>query len=120
MTREGYLKHEAIIKEWARGAVVEYYCKGKQKWEQIDNPTWYISTEYRIKPSLKYIPFTFETIQPHKDKWINKISIPKSLEKITVISDCCIKTYTFLIPYHDLLKEYVFEDGTPCGTLVNE
>jgi len=45
-------KHEEIIKAWADGAQVQYLNSLTYRWEDcVDNsPTWYLDTEYRIKP----------------------------------------------------------------------
>lgn len=58
-------KHQALIKAWADGAVIEYFsCIGTRKWEKTVNnsPAWHESVEYRIKPQIS-----------ERDKEINKI-----------------------------------------------
>lgn len=46
-------KHAEIIKQWADGAQIEYYCTQAEKWQEVDHPIWNITTEYRVKPEVK-------------------------------------------------------------------
>jgi hypothetical protein len=46
-------KHAELIKKWADGAQIEYYCNRTQKWQHIDNPVWNDWTVYRVKPEQK-------------------------------------------------------------------
>lgn len=46
-------KHCELIKAWADGAEVEYYCTSVQEWYFIETPLWCESTSYRIKPQPK-------------------------------------------------------------------
>ena len=47
------LKHAELIKQWADGAQIEYYCNRVSQWQEVDHPVWTDYTEYRIKPELK-------------------------------------------------------------------
>lgn len=50
--------HAEVIKAWADGAEIEYYCKEFGRWCDIacNRPTWYDWTQYRVKPEpvVKY------------------------------------------------------------------
>ena len=46
-------KHAEIIKQWADGAQIEYYCNRIKKWQHVDHPIWNNTTEYRVKPEVK-------------------------------------------------------------------
>lgn len=42
-------KHCDLIKAWADGAKIEYFCPYLRRWEEVLNPAWEPSTQYRIK-----------------------------------------------------------------------
>lgn len=44
-------KHAEVIKAWADGAEIEYYCHIEEKWLPIDPPLWHTGNNYRIKPA---------------------------------------------------------------------
>lgn len=74
------------------------------------------------EPEKKYVPFTWETIQPYKDKWIKEKDTDNSYYKIVCIRDnkvaVCGIAQTYNITFGSLLNNYQFEDGTPCGVEV--
>jgi hypothetical protein len=39
-------KHSELIKQWADGAEIQFKNSDGQ-WEDVDNPTWYQTAEYR-------------------------------------------------------------------------
>lgn len=43
--------HAALIKAWADGAEIEYWCPTIEGWEQTEVPMWNIFSKYRIKPA---------------------------------------------------------------------
>jgi hypothetical protein len=43
-------KHAECIKAWADGAEIEFRHGECYEWETIDNPTWNLYNQYRIKP----------------------------------------------------------------------
>jgi hypothetical protein len=45
--------HAEVIKAWADGAKVEYFCIHTQKWLGASTPSWSQPTLYRIKPEPK-------------------------------------------------------------------
>ena len=46
-------KHAELIKAWADGAQIEWYCKISKIWREVNPPQWSESNEYRIKPEEK-------------------------------------------------------------------
>lgn len=48
-------KHAALIKAWADGAKIQKFSKRYQKWEDTEDPTWAIETEYRLKSKTDYV-----------------------------------------------------------------
>lgn len=41
-------KHADLIKQWADGEQIQYFCNFK--WQDIENPSWHSTTQYRVKP----------------------------------------------------------------------
>ncbi len=71
---------------------------------------------WRIKKEIEYIPFTYEDKELLKGKWIkNKDSDLKSLFLIFSIHEESIEISGNEFMYVDLLHNYTFDDGTPCG-----
>lgn len=46
-------KHAAIIKAWADGAVIECRVHDGDCWSKVDEPSWVVHYQYRIKPEPK-------------------------------------------------------------------
>ncbi len=55
-------KYAELIKQWADGAEIEYYCKQEEGWKKTSNLTWSNNLEYRVKPP-----------KPEKDIQIEKL-----------------------------------------------
>ena len=51
MTREECKKHKELIEAFCNGAEIQYYFRSKGEWIDIENPTWDLNIEYRIKPT---------------------------------------------------------------------
>ena len=76
---------------------------------------------YRIKEEPKLVPFTFEDNLLFRDKWIyNKEEKLPGMMRILSYNNSNIHIEFRAIGYVTLLKEYVFEDGSPCGKYINE
>lgn len=48
-------KHAELIKQWADGAIIQCKVTGSASWSDcvMNDPSWSIGNEYRIKPELK-------------------------------------------------------------------
>lgn len=55
-------KHAELIKQWADGAQIEYYCISTEKWQYVEQPVWTDYTEYRVKPEVKPDRFLYGRI----------------------------------------------------------
>jgi hypothetical protein len=91
-------KHAELIKQWADGAQIEYYCNRIQKWQEIDYPVWNDYTEYRVKHELK--PDTF--LYGHIGELDEVLAARRRPTEMGVVS----------VPrtYHDV--EYTFDGNT--------
>jgi hypothetical protein len=75
--------------------------------------------EYRVKPDVKYVPFTF---QDAKDL-IRKVichKCKKKVAQINVIYSEYIGIDADNIRFERLLQDFEFLDGSPCGKLENQ
>lgn len=46
-------KHAEIIKLWADGAVIEFRVHDADSWATVNEPSWVVHYQYRIKPEPK-------------------------------------------------------------------
>ena len=113
------------IKAWADGAEIEMRVKSLNKWgdwEITYCPGWHTISdiEYRVKPQPKLVPFDFSDAEQLIGKAVRNKYV-KKLQLIVHVGDSVIlsnnKYPTF---FSELLKNYEFLDGSPCGKYVNE
>lgn len=120
MTRDRVKEILPIMQAFAEGKVIQ--CRNKEaidfRWRDIDTPSWIDNLVYRIKPEPHYIPFTYEDHKLFKDKWIKHKKYNNTLNRVVRIGNSVIYTPDYPVSYETLLSDYVFEDGTPCGKLV--
>lgn len=123
MTRDRVKELLPIMQAFAEGKVIQ--CRNKEaidfRWRDIDTPSWIDNLVYRIKPEPHYMPFTYEDHKLFKDKWITcrdskvlKHIVCVYKESVAIINN----TMPYSFSYESLLRDYNFEDGTPCGKLV--
>ena len=116
-----------IIEAYTQNKVIQGKEKDTNKWMDIQfpcTPCWLDNKDYRIKPEPKYIPFTFEDMKNVRDKWIYFNNDTKQLMRINKYTDTrvvfSINSNNTFYNYDDLLKFFSFEDGTPCGKLIED
>lgn len=102
-----------------KGAIIEYYDEPYQMWIIATDPSWNKFSKYRIKPEPKYIPFTWEDREELRGKWLKRKDY--NVEKLpTTICNKDVMIGDQFYSYKELLKDFTFLDGTPCGKLVKE
>jgi len=115
-----YTRHKEVIIAFLEGKQVQELYQGIWKDVKKDAKIDFIDHyDYRIKPEPKRIPFDFSDAKTligravmHKDKRI--FCIITDLTKVDIwLSNECKK-------YDELLSDYKFLDGTPCGKEVTE
>lgn len=108
----------AVMQAYVDGKEIELApnCYANKTWKDTSNPRWdWYQFDYRVKEEPKqpeYIPFTFEdavfligkSVRRKNNKWVELITY-------------CDKTDTSVCMYQDLLRDYTFLDGSPCGKL---
>ena len=123
MTREQAKELLPIINAFAEGKQIEYYDSSVNAWLSANSPTWRSEFTYRVKPEKKLIPFTFEDKDLFKGKFV------KYVKSDDMLNHYCIngfgKEYIQLSNgkthfYETMLALYEFEDGSPCGKLIEE
>lgn len=124
MNREQIRQLLPVLTAFANGEVIEH--KTGSEWSTGETFAFCDPPDrYRVKPKPKYRPFAnVKEFLPHKDKFvIVKGSIDTSAAeyyRINVANDTMVWFYggsQDAIRWERLFREYVFEDGTPCGVL---
>lgn len=105
----------AVMQAFADGKEIEFYPNfyTNKIWKDTSNPTWeWHQFDYRVKKAPEYVPFTFEDA----DFLIGKSVRHKTNNWVELIT-YCDKADTSICTYKDLLRDYTFIDGSPCGKL---
>lgn len=79
-------KHAEVIKGWADGKPIEFYCKYDKKWKPLTDPYWFEVVQYRIKPEPKFV-IKYRVAIDTKNGWelIDEYYDPNSLCMIGTI-----------------------------------
>ena len=82
-------------------------------WYYTRDPIWnWSENDYRVKQAPEYVPFTFEDWEVMVDGIVKHKTKP-IIEKLTSFCDESVNA----IFYNELLEEFTFLDGSPCGKL---
>lgn len=111
------------------GQQVQYYSKENHQWIDTAIPEWnWGTTDYRVKPKLKYVPFDnvrefLETQKVHGTILTNSdgLGFESSIdchECVTLVSVC--SNLATEESFETIFKNFTFQDGTPCGKEVEE
>lgn len=110
-----------IMQAFFEGKEVEYANKGSKYWNDLSfkiEPTWnWEANNYRIKPKLTYIPFTFEDREMFREKWMKYKFGINSEVFINFINEWKVGVDGTYYSYYELFDLFTFIDGTPCGKL---
>ena len=131
MTREEVKEMLPVLQAFAEGKTIESrYTKGDMSlWYDDEDPSFDNDLEYRIKPEPKYRSFAnaeecWQEMQKHKPfGWvkskdgstINKFMFIDSLNNDEVTIRTSVR-----FTYSELVKYYIFADGTPFVVKVKE
>ena len=92
----------------------------KPNWKEVkDADLLFHSRYYRIKPEVKLVPFTLE------DNLLGKVVRTKGTSNKSLIiglmkSGVYCGTKTMETKYSEFIIQYEFEDGSPCGKIVED
>ena len=81
--------------------------------------TWWWAYWKRISPK-KYIPFTWEDREKLKGRWVKKKGDRKSEKIINNVNGSGVIIGLQFILYDELLKDWLFDDGSPIGKEVED
>lgn len=110
----------AVMQAYKEGKKIEYVSKSSVTniWRDEPKPIWdWDGFDYRVKEEPHYVPYDSVT-EVEKDKWVMKKG-SKRIHKITSID--YIDDTVFICEWENmqrLFDEYTYEDGTPCGKLI--
>lgn len=103
-----------------QGKEIEWAHPNSENWNIIYEPALNFQTsDYRVKPEPKYVPFTFEDAKDLIGKAV------KSEELVCIITSIDDEGNMFFggqshFDFKELLNDFKFLDGTPCGKLENQ
>lgn len=116
-------------------AVMQAFKDGKKiecKFRRLDGDTWDVAVkphwnweelDYRVKPEPKYVPYG-SVSEIDRSKWVRgKKEYPGVLRLISMIDTFTNKVYITEYQWlymDDFFNRFEYEDGTPCGKLVEE
>ncbi len=123
-----------VMQAYERGEQIEYRenpdrYHNLDEWEYADAPVWdWYSYEYRIKPQPAYRPYKdaaeFLAAQKEHGMYLrpkdeaSRYELPTSIDDEKVVFILPTNTsnaYAVCYHYDNLLKDKVWQDGTPCG-----
>ena len=87
-------KHAELIKQWADGAQIEYYCNRTEKWQYVEHPVWTDRTAYRVKPEVKPDRFLYGRIS-ELDEVMRAGRHPADMALVSVARTYSDVEYTF-------------------------
>lgn len=123
MTREETKQRIAVMQAYVDGKQVQVYDISLSKWFDTDAPSWFASSQFRIKPEPKYRPF-----DNGEECWLEMLKHQPF--GFVIFNECytCIVSVSNIDvsmtnmsgdiitqPFGDLIEDYTFADGTPFG-----
>lgn len=113
----------AIMMAYEDGKTIQYNFKGDdpERWEDVTCvPLWnWDSTDYRVKPEVKYVPYD-NVSEVNKNKWF-KGKTSGVLKRISALDPKDNSVYILgWFNLNQLFELFTYEDGTPCGKQVEE
>ena len=119
MNRDDAKTLAPIVKAYGDNKEIEWF--NGEEWVSCEYSVRFSDKpeKYRIKPQLKLVPFTFE------DSLCGKVIVTKdNNNKALIIGQMQDGVYTgtrtIVTKYSELLKNFEFEDGSPCGKYISE
>lgn len=111
-------KHSEFIKAWADGADIQ--LKTVNGWRDITVPNWGQQAEYRVKPELKYVPYTTDDYEDCCKNLLG-VSLKGKSGNACIIIHGIHKSGGILYINHDysktIFEHYTHLDGKPVGKL---
>lgn len=114
----------AVMQAYADGEKIQYRCNGD--WVDINSPSWnWIKYIYRVKPEPKLRPYkdSNEFFKAQREHGLYLQEKGKTVGYFPFrVTDICVTWHigtssTNTAGYESLLKDYQWQDGSPCGIL---
>ena len=126
MIKEKAKELSDILLAYSQGRIIQMRSFFGPWYDVVGFQMEYVNSELRIKPEPKLVSFTFEDNKLFRDKWIilkNEFGGMGWLNKIVNINNDGVKIIsknggmTDKL-YCEILEQYIFEDGSPCGKYI--
>lgn len=113
-----------VMKAYSEGKTIECKASDCDYWVEVDNIHWnWDSFDYRVKPEPKYVPYA-SVSEIDRSKWVKDNDGSSGvLYMIDSIDVDCKEVHLAAMGWVGLcglFNDFVYEDGTPCGKLVEE
>lgn len=114
-----------VMQAFDRGEWIEFANIGFDDWVATEAPLWdWSSYNYRVKPKPKLVPYEsmqefYEAMKEH-GQYLKMICFNGYFWCPTTIESDDIWIAGVRVTYEELIKEYEFVDGAPCGKEVME
>ena len=119
MTREDLVKNWNIIEHFKNGGRVQSKNMNGD-WVDSVNPSFdFCSWEYRIKPSPKIVPYTFDDAEHLIGRVVKHKKRPE-LMVVTLVNSNGVGIANTCYTFSDLVNDFTFPDGRPCGNIVED
>ena len=116
----------AVMQAYVDGKEIEFLqkCNKIKVYKSTDYPSWnWFKFDYQVKETPEYVPFTFEDAPEYvpftfedAEFLIGKVVKHKRDNWVVAIT-YCYKNETQIGTFEDLLCNFTFLDGSPCGKL---
>jgi hypothetical protein len=114
------MKREQLNKWWkevqalADGKQIQFLRKESLIWEDIDDPSFHINIEYRVKPEPILIPFDYSDAEHLLGREVTRKDVNKRAIIVEVREEGVVEGQYFH-GYSAFLTTCLFADGSPCG-----
>ena len=124
MTRSAAIRYKKEIIAFMNGEIIQFKWidEDENGWRETNDPTWTEGFNYRIKPKEpEYHPYNPEGLD--LSSFLGSKIKHKTTGNLHMIVDLTTAGiflhHNHYVSWEILFKEYVYLDGTPCGTLEN-
>lgn len=111
-----------VMQAYEDGKAIQFVNKDEDNWQDmICEPIWdWPECNYRVKSESEYVPYD-SIYEVEKDKWF-KGKKNGALYRVMQLdpSDDSVNMAQAWLSLKELFERYTYEDGTPCGKLVEE
>lgn len=114
-----------VMQAYREGKTIEFITPGiNDEWEENKNPLWnWDNFDYRVKPEPRCVPYD-SVFEVDRSKWVKDKDDSRDVLYMIDSIDVDYKEVHLAaigwIGLCGLFNDFVYEDGTPCGKLVEE